>query len=408
MTSLRTVRCAALFAALAALALSTESRAQQDLGLDLTSDTMDLRPTLAVVGVDLSEGNPKRDGWILNYLGTLVSANAAKSNLFSSVLKPDEVAQKLGDKYADALKCAEDTCMVEIASALGVERVLTAQASHGATTSGLKLNAFSRATLAVQSATVEEKGPPHGDYFKKTVVALKPLFQSLSGKLAHLKVTPSLDTAKVTLGDRELGTGAVDAKVSAGHYLLKATADGFAGQQPVTLEEGGSAEVQLAMEPSHEEASQGIAIGGKATSGAPSSPAGSKTSTSPQSSPSIAGPGPEDELAKASKKPAGPSIPLDAYLKHPGTYVGAGGAVAILIGAGLGAGAMATKGRAVDANHDGVVDITRNDALAARSQAVIANVLFAAGALGLAGGGAWIFVSPPKGGGVAVSAGGTF
>lgn len=402
MTSLRTVQCAGLCASLLALALSTEARAQEDLGLDLTADTMDLRPTLAVVGVELSEGNPKRDGWILNYLGTLVTANADKSKLFSTVMKPDEVAQKLGDKYAAALKCTEDTCMVELASALGVERVITAQASHGATDSGLKLNAFTRATLAVQSATVDVKGPPHGDFFKKTIVALKPLFQSLSGKLAHLKVAPSLDTAKVTLGDRTLGTGTVDVKVSAGNYLLKATAEGFAGQQQVTLEEGGSADLQLAMEPVREEGPAKVAAGGKTTS--PS------TSTSPPSSPSsITGPGPEDAAqAAAAKKPSGRGFALDGYLKHPGTYVGAGGAVAILIGAGLGASAMATKGRAIDANRDGVLDITRNDALAAQSQAVIANVLFAAGALGLAGGGAWIYLSPPKGGGVAVSAGGTF
>lgn len=389
---------------LVALALSTESRAQEDLGLDLTADTMDLRPTLAIVGVELAEGNPKRDGWILNYLGTLISTNADKSKLFSSVMKPDDVAQKLGDKYADALKCSEDTCMMEIASALGVERVLTAQASHGATNSGLKLSAFTRATHAVQSAAVDVKGPPHGDYFKKTLFALKPLFQSLSGKLAHLKVAPSLDTAKVTLGDRDLGTGAVDVKVSAGNYLLKATAEGFAGQQQVALEEGGSADLQLAMEAVHEEAPAKVAAGGKTTPVATPPSPGSSTAA-------ITGPGPEDAAqarASMARKPSGPSFPLGAYFTHPGLYVGAGGAAAILVGAGLGASAMSTRGRAADANKDGVFDITRSDLLAAQSQALMANVLFAAGAVALAGGGAWIFLSPPKGGGVAVSAGGTF
>ena len=28
----------------------------------------------------------------------------------------------------------------------------------------------------MQSATVDVKGPPHGDFFKKTVVALKPIW----------------------------------------------------------------------------------------------------------------------------------------------------------------------------------------------------------------------------------------
>jgi len=408
MKLVRTVRCAALGTPLLAiaLALSSPARAQGEappqeemgMGLDLTEATMDLRPTLAVVGVDLTEGEPKRDGWVLNYIGTMLTTNATKSNLFVSVMKPEDVAQKLGAKHAEALKCAEDACMVEIASTLGVERVITAQASHGATTSGLKLNAFTRATLAVQSATVEVKGPPRGDFFKKTVVATRPLLQALSGKLARLKVEPTLDTAKVTLGDRELGTGTVDVKVSAGTYLLKATAEGYAAQQQVALEEGGSATLPLSLEPVREPASTPVASAG-----------GGK---SPPSPPGPGGP-PEEGPLSARPPPAGSRgggapLTLDGFLKHPGTYVGAAGAVALLVGSGVGATAMATQGRARDSNGDGVLEVTRNDALAARTQAVVANVLFAAGAVGLAGGGAWLFVSPPKGGGVAVSAGGKF
>jgi len=408
MTLVRSVRCAALCATLAAAMLPLVAAAQEGLGLDLTSDTMDLRPTLAVVGVDLAEGNPKKDGWVLKYIGTLISANAAKSNLFLSVMKPEDVAQKLGDKYAEAVKCAEDACMAELANVLGVERVLTAQASHGATDSILKLNAFSRGAVEVQSTTVDVKGPPRGDYFKKTLLALKPVFQSLSTRLAHLKVAPSLDTAKVMLGDRQLGIGTVDVKVSAGTYALKAEVEGFAGQQQVSLEPGGTADLQLEMQPVRESAPKAVAAAGTGSK-APPAP-----STSPIRPPE--GPGEEGPLANASASrapapaPAGKGGPfsLESYLKHPGTYVGAAGVVALLAGAGVGAVAGAAGGRMVDANHDGVLDITRSDALAAQNQAVIANVLFAAGAVGLAGGGAWLFVSPPKGGGVAVSAGGRF
>jgi len=147
----------------------------------------------------------------------------------------------------------------------------------------------------------------------------------------------------------------------------------------------------------------------------PIAPAVAAAGKSPTSSPPglslEEGPSEQDRLSSAAPRAqprGGPPPSLDAFLKHPGTYVGAAGAVALLVGSGVGATAMATRARGVDANGDGVLDITRNDALAARSQAVIANVLFAAGAVGLAGGGAWLLVSPPKGGGVAVSAGGTF
>lgn len=390
MTYVWTVRCSALLALVSTLGIVPLASAQEEmgLGLDLTEATMDLRPTLAVVGVDLTEGDPKKDGWVLNYIGTLLTTNATKTNLFASVMKPEEAAQKLGDKYGEALKCVEDACMVDIASALGVERVVTAQFSHGATESALKLNAFTRATLAVESAVAEVKGPPRGDFFRKAVLALKPLFQSVSGKLAHLKVTPSVAQAQVTLGDRELGTGTVDVKVSAGTYVLKATAEGYRpAQQQVALEEGGSADLQLTLEP----ASKGTGV----------------ATSSDGPGPLDTGAGTRPPVAAAGGGRAS-GDPVTKYLSHPGTYVGAAGAVALLVGAGVGATAAGISGRAMDANGDGVLDITRNDAIAARNQALIANVLFAAGAVGLAGGGAWLFVAPPKGGGVGVAAGGKF
>lgn len=380
---MKPVRCAALALA---LALPTIAGAQEELGLDLTGETTDLRPTVAVVGVDLTEGNPKRDTWVLGYIGTLITSNATKGGQFATVMKPEAVAQKLGDKYAEALKCVEDTCMVELASELGVERVITAQLSHAAATSSLRLNAFTRATLSVETKTVEVKGPPRGDFFKSALVALRPLFQSISGKLARIKVTPSVAEAQVTLGDRDLGTGVVDATVSAGTYLLKASADGYLpAQQQVELEEGGNAEVELKL------------VRGRA----PTQVAGLNV-----------GGGEKDPLASAAREPAPakPGGPFQAgpYLSHPGTYVGAAGVVALLAGAGLGASAAMTQGRMKDTDGDGVLDITRRDALSAQSSALIANVLFAAGAVGIAGGGAWLFVAPPKGGGVGLTAGGKF
>jgi hypothetical protein len=304
------------------------------------------------------------------------------------------VEKVLGDKYAEALKCAEDTCMVEIATELGVERVITAQLSHGAADSALKLHGFTRATLAVTATEVEAKGPPRGDFFKNTVVVLKPMFQSLSGKLAHLKVAPSVAEARVTLGGRDLGKGAVDAKVSAGTFLLKASADGYKpAQQQVELVEGGNADVTLTLEVaprgSKSDAVAGLSLG-----------AGAEKD----------GPLETEQHAAATPPPSKPGAPFQPgpYLQHPGTYVGAAGLVAILVGAGLGASSASTRGRLVDNNDNGALDITRRDALGAQTSAVMANVLFAAGALGLAGGGAWLFVSPPKGGGVGLTAGGKF
>ena len=81
--------------------------------------------------------------------------------------------------------------MVEIASALGVERVITAQLSHRATETVLKLNAFTRATLAVETSTVQEKGPPRGNFFRSIAGALRPVLQSLSGQLRRRALLPA-------------------------------------------------------------------------------------------------------------------------------------------------------------------------------------------------------------------------
>ena len=74
-------------------------------------------------------------------------------------------------------------------------------------------------------------------------------------------------------------------------------------------------------------------------------------------------------------------------------YVAAAGAVALGIASAFGASASGIQGRAVDANQDGILDITRAEAMSAQRNATTANVLFAAGGAAAIGGGAWLVFS---------------
>jgi hypothetical protein len=224
------------------------------------------------------------------------------------------------------------------------------------------------------------------------VVALKPMFQSLSGKLARIKVQASVPEARVTLGARDLGAAPVDAKVSAGTYLLKASAAGYKpAQQQVELVEGGTVDQKLTLE---------VAPRGST----PEAVAGLSVGTGPEQE----GPLTSEATAVAARPKPGAPFQPGPYLKHPGTYVSAAGLTALLVGTGLGVSSAVVKSRIVDNNSNGALDVSRRDALWAQSSAAVANVLFAVGAVGLAGGGAWLFVSPPRDGGMGLTAGGKF
>jgi hypothetical protein len=352
-----------------AVAFAQEGEAETELGLDLTADTVDLRPTLAVVGIGVPE-DMARERALQEWINGTLASVAQKTLLFSVVLKPEDVAARLEGRHDQARQCAQDACMAEIASALGVERVFTAQLSRDAQRTALRMNAFSRATMQVATATVEGSGPPRADFLKKAVQDQKPLLQSLAGKLAQLKIVPSVPEAAVVLGDRDLGQGTVDVKVSAGTYALKVEAEGHqVHQQQLTLEEGKTTELAVALEKLQLK--------------------------------KVAAAGP-------SAKPPGGPFALPAPLTHPGTYLGAAGAVAVAVGVGLGVSAMGASQRAIDTDRDGILNITRTEAQAARSSAMMANVLLAGGVLALSGGGAWLMLQPPGSGGAGVAAGGKF
>jgi hypothetical protein len=115
---------------------------------------------------------------------------------------------------------------------------------------------------------------------------------------------------------------------------------------------------------------------------------------------------------KARPEPAGSPI-----LTRPSVWVAAAGAVALAVGAGVGSSVSSFQKRAVDANGDGVLDVTRAELAGAQRNALIANVLMGVGAAAVGAGAIWFFVEPappasPVGsassGGLVLGAGGVF
>ena len=100
----------------------------------------------------------------------------------------------------------------------------------------------------------------------------------------------------------------------------------------------------------------------------------------------------------ATLEASGPRAPPAPLLQQPGFYVAMVGVVAAAVGAGFGLSAKSIEGRAVDANGDGALDLTRREAESARSQANLANVLFGAGGAVAAGGAAWWLLAPVSSG----------
>lgn len=362
-------------------------------GLDLTGDTprVDMRPTLALMGVSVKPagGGPatmpgSSDAALTERIASTLLMEVRKSGSFN-VLTPDEVRTKLGVGYADALRCTEAECLERILRKLGAERALTAQLTASPKETVVRVIGFSRAQRSVEVADVESDGPPRDELQTAIADNAQPVLQKLSAPLALLKVSPSVATAKVALGGVELGTGIIEKKVSAGTYLLRVTADGMAPfERDITLESGGALDVPVSL-------------------------------STLQPGMKVAGAYEDPDLAPGVRSSAGGG---PALWSRPGFYVALGGLAAIAAGAGMGASAQSVAARAVDANGDGVLDITRGEAMAAERNALLGNVLMGVGGAVAVGGAVWMFVAPgPRpatasagagGMGLTVVAGGTF
>ena len=338
----------------------------QGLGLDLSEEnptlvadpsagSPELRPSLALLAVSaLAEGGEPRKAEVARAarLGGALLAAAQLTGWFSTVLTPDEARTALAERAGEVAACESAECLQELAAALGVERVVNIRLEFGAAGPGLRAWSLARGDSEARETVVEPSAAGRG-FERRVALAWKPLLEGLSTRLGLLAVRSISPRATVSLGDRVLGVGSVEEPVPAGRHTLKLLEnDSLPFETEVVVEPGGSAEVEAKLVPR------------------PRAP----------------------EMATA---PLSTSQTGTAQLwRRPGLYVAAAGAIALASGIGFGVSAGSIEERAGDADGDGIRDITRAEALTARSHAMLANVLVGVGAAALTGGGLWFFLEP--------------
>ena len=345
---------------LALLTASSVANAQE-FGLDLT-DSTDYRPRLAVIGlaaVDPAVPPDLGEKLKVDKVATEVVESAERSSTFSAVLPPADVYGKVSETYAEALACAEESCLIPLGDKLGVNQVVTGQLVLKNGKPLLRVLQFTRFINKLEVTEVPLDGGPR-DFERKALAAFGAVFKKASATLAILKITggPKGTTARVAQG--LLGPVPMDQALPAGTYLLKIEAEGFlADEIELNLASGTTKKIEANLIP-------------KSADGAPA-------------------PAPAAAVA-VSTMPSGPSG--KAMLKRPGLYVALAGAVVAAIGLSFGAAAQGIERRAVDADANGTLDITRAERQRAYTDATLANVLVGTGAAALAGGALWFFLTP--------------
>ncbi len=323
--------------------------APASLGLDLTAPSLDLRPTLAIAPFELEEGALDSDAELATWLETKLVDGATRSGAFARVIGPQEVTQTLGTSAEALAVCTQADCLGEAADTLEVERLVIGRIRRDA--DGPRLVVWGHRREAQDTA--EQEIPLTGEGLASAWTALRPAYrvvEGLSVKLVELTLQPSVDQAESRLGRRLLGPGPRKDLVPDGVHALEVTAAGYLPhRQELTLAAGGQQTVEVTLQPV---------------------PTRTVVAASPTRAP-----------------------PPPAILTRPGLYVAAIGVVALGIASGLGASVAAAQAGAVDADGNGVIDLTRAQMVSARNNASAANVLFMAGGLAAVGGGTWLVLS---------------
>ncbi len=367
---------AAFWSATAVALLASTPTFGQGFELDLSEKPNvpeEFRPTIAVLGVTSGEAAPDpvitaRAKLLESELDRVVAAMTD----FGRIVSPADAAKALGAEAEAARKCIDFSCLDTYAKKIKVDRLVLAIISKSGPGHVVKVYGFDGALNEVVQAEFESgekqekaamggfaglQGKSQAVKDKELVKKSTPVFSEVVHKLTTPNGKLTVDTAEPTAvttlsGGYEGGTGSFTKVVPRGAYDVKTSAPDY---QPfeahVTIEPMKTAEVKVVL---------------------------------------IAKP---VEVKPVATLPKEESTPV---YQRPGLYLAVAGVAAVVVGVALGASAKGIESKAVDANQDGALDITRAQAKTAQSDALMANVLVGVGAAAIAGGGIWFFVAPGK------------
>lgn len=338
-----------------------EAEAPGQTGLDLRGEAApdaDLQPSFVLVGLQTPEraGAQQAARW-LQALGR-GAMGTGKVALGASLR---EAKERLADRYDAALGCAAAACMAEPAETLDADVLVTARLSLEDAGWTLRAWTYDRDRNVVHEDVVSGRNPRDAAFQREATEKLSQRVTAVARPRAMLKVNVNVPQAVVRVGERTLGVGSVEARLPPGPARLEVSADEYSTfTQALTLAPGERQEVSASLE--------------------------------------IMGPAPEgpseDPVKVALKKKAGPSGP--SIFSRPALYTTLVGLAVVGLGAVVGKGAKDVESRAVDANGDGVLDISPRERDDAKSQANLATALMAGGGAVAAGSVLWLVLVPAK------------
>jgi hypothetical protein len=314
----------------------------QGFGLDLTEEGTELRPSLAVLGVQVDPPTP-----LSQRVGDAL-VKVVQTGAFSRVERPEPSVPARG--------CREAECLRALAHELGVDRILTADLDAGET---LRVHGFDWGRGEVETVSVPTRSLGTGPVDRRLAPALQGLLQTLSRPLGELEVTVEPAAEELRWGNRVLGAGAhLKVAVPAGTQPLVVTAEGYQPhEEEVEVRSAGQARVEVSLAP-----------------------------IPPPPLPAV------EQIVdrEFDARPRPPEV--TPVWERPAFFVAVAGAAVLGAGLVVGQSARVVQAQAIDADGDGVLDVTRAEMLGAQRRATVANVLGTVGALALAGGVAGVMV----------------
>jgi hypothetical protein len=347
------------------LILAATAAFAQDFELDLTEEKpvvpVELRPTLAVLSVKSADGED-------------VSASRAKqleaeflkelgaSDTFQTVIEPSGAKIALGSDFAKYDACVDYACFEAAAKALKVHRVVRLTVQKQGVGSLATMYGFDpgfnevlvvgqesgeKAEKAFLGVSGKSQAQKDKEFMKKMIPFLAQVQKALATPNGKI-IIDNDPSALATVDGVEAGIGSSEFIAQRGRRTVKATSAGYKPfEETVTVEPSKTVEVKVQL----------VAI-------------------------------PIEQVVVA--KPV--ENPKDSFFARPGLYIALVGAIAAGVGIGFGQAAQSVQNK-LTAGGD-PVGVTRAEAKSAPTNALLANVLVAAGSAAVVGGVTWIILTP--------------
>jgi len=329
------------------------------IGLDLSADvaSADLLPRVVLLGMETPEraAAAVSSRWIRSLYGAM-RTTMAQAVPGASIANARE---RLSDGYDAALRCSEASCLAEPADTLEADLLITSRLALEDGGWVFRLWTFDRDRNVVEADELTGRNPRDARFQQGAAALLAKRVRELARQRALLKVKVNVPQAVVRLGERTLGVGSLEARVAPGEGNLIVEADEFSPYaKTVSLPAGKTTTVDVYLESS--------------------------------------GPAPDSPTDVVAETPRKKESSEPTLFGRPALYTAVLGLVAVGAGAVIGQGAKSTASRAVDADGNGIADITRKERLDAQRQANLGTALVAGGAAVAGASVVWLVLVPTR------------